>query len=121
MVGCEGLPNGYRYTSSGVPGDRSAQRTQPWAAPAAEAADAAEAVATTGPPSRAVTAVTRTRRLPSLIVVSLHPELTRKHRPSAAPAGPARRSRYAVRSARRAGARWRPGRAGRGHAARAPW
>src|SRR6185437_15818885 len=78
MVGCEGLPNGYRYTSSGVPGDRSAKRTQPWPAPAAEAADAAEAaeaaeaVATTGPPSRAVTAVTRTRRLPSLIVVSLH-------------------------------------------------
>src|SRR6185437_1691386 len=75
MVGCEGLPNGYRYTSSGVPGDRSAKRTQPWPAPAAGAAgaaEAAEAVATTGPPSRAVTAVTRTRRLPSLIVVSLH-------------------------------------------------
>src|SRR6185369_8132727 len=72
MVGCEGLPNGYRYTSSGVPGDRSAKRTQPWSAPAAEAAEAAEAVATTGPPSRAVTAATRTRRLTSLIVVSLH-------------------------------------------------
>src|SRR2546423_4788904 len=72
MVGCEGLPNGYRYTSSGGPGDRSAQRTQPWPAPAAEASEAAEAVVTTGPPSRAVTAVTRTRRLPSLIVVSLH-------------------------------------------------
>src|SRR6185312_2361038 len=68
-------PNGYRYTSSGAPGDRSAQRTQPWAAPDAKpapAAEAAEAVATTGPPSRTVAAVTRTRRLPSLIVVSLH-------------------------------------------------
>src|ERR1700749_4727447 len=70
IIGCEGLPNGYRYTSSGVPGDRSAQRTQPWSEPAAEAA---EAVATTGPPSRAVTAVSRTRRLPSLILGFLPP------------------------------------------------
>src|SRR2546430_1037216 len=42
---------------------------------------------------------------------------TRKHRPSADQAGSARRSRYAVPSDRRAGGRWRPGRAGTGSAA----
>src|SRR6266704_7060088 len=111
MIGCCGLPNGYRYTFSGVPGDRSAHRTQPWfeaadGAPvvAAEAAGEMAAMAATGPPSRVVTAVSRTRRLPSLIVRFL--SFTREHRPLAAPAGSARQIRYVVPPGRPAGGRW---------------
>src|SRR5215475_9809691 len=81
--------------SSGAPGDRSAQRTQPWPAPApetAEEAEAPEAVATTGPPSRAVTAVTRTRRLPSPIVKPPSPEA----HPEAPPVSPQRARRGEV-------------------------
>src|SRR5260370_14843062 len=101
MIGCCGLPNGYRYTFSGVPGDRSAHRTQPWFAAAdgapvvaAEAAGEMAAMAATGPPSRVVTAVSSTRRLPSLIVRLL--SFTPQHRARAAPARSAPGTRYII-------------------------
>src|SRR5579859_8040119 len=94
---------------SGVPGDRFAQRTEPWfaAAPGRATAEAAGDSAAPLPPRNMTNDVSRTNRLPTLIAGlfrhpgSLYLLFTQKHCRSGAQAGPVLRNRYEVRAGRR--------------------